>query len=448
MKTHKRKLPVLILLAIFCFTLLHMTACKDKKQPDNPDPPDVIQTDYGIDNVYYAKDDGREYLFTISGNSFLISGFNGEQTGKFVYADGNLTLTFKTGDDTQASAVLENGVLKLTYNGGTYRMVPRTYYTVSFEVDGGSAVAAQKVLNGATATKPADPTKDGYAFIGWYADQEYQTAFAFDTVAISADTTVYARFEQHAAGRPEYKVSFACDGAVYDPIRTVNGIVYQLPTPAKEGAEFAGWWVSDYQSGDKLTYQYTGQTLTEDTILFAVFRSAGVPNISVDAETISWNALGPTASYRVTVKKGDMVLEDKNVGANEFRFDFAGQAAGEYTVTVSCDGQSATAYYKNKALDRVSNFRVVSGGVLVFDPVANAQNYLITVKCGNANHTHTAVNNGASTNYVFANCDMPKDGIVFVVMAKAEGFLLYILARTGCRNGRYGGQRKNHMVSG
>ena len=37
-------------------------------------------------------------------------------------------------------------------------MVPRTYYTVSFEVDGGSAVAAQKVLNGATATKPADPT--------------------------------------------------------------------------------------------------------------------------------------------------------------------------------------------------------------------------------------------------------------------------------------------------
>ena len=423
MKTHKRKLPVLILLAIFCFTLLHLTACKDGKLPDNPDQPGVSQTDYGIDNVYYAKDDGREYLFTITGNSFLISGFNGEQTGKFVYADGNLTLTFKTGDDTQASAVLENGVLKLTYNGGTYRMVPRTYYTVSFEVGGGSAVAAQKVLNGATATKPADPTRDGYAFIGWYADAEYTTAFDFDAAVISADTAVYARFEQHAAGRPEYKVSFACDGTVYDPVRTVNGIVYQLPTPVKEGAEFAGWWVSDYQSGDKLTYQYTGQTLTEDTILFAVFRTAGVPNISVNAETVSWNALGPTASYRVTVKKGDMVLEDKSVGANEFRFDFAGQAAGEYTVTVSCDGQSATAYYKNKVLDRVSNFRVVSGGVLVFDPVANAQNYLITIRCGNASHTHTLVNNGASTNYVFANCDMPKDGIVFVVTAKADGYM-------------------------
>ncbi len=423
MKTHRRKLPVLILLAIFCFSLILLTACGGDDQPDNPDQPGNNQTDYGIDNVYYTKDDGREYLFTITGNSFLISGFNGEQTGTFVYADGKLTLTFKTGDNTQASAALENGVLKLTYNGGSYRLVPRTYYTVSFDVDGGSAVAARKVLNGDTTAKPADPSKDGYAFIGWYTDKDYKTAFTFDTTVITADTTVYARFEKHAAGQPEYKVSFACDGAVYDPIRTVNGIAYRLPTPVKEGAAFVGWWVSDYQSGDKLTYQYTGQKLTEDTILFAVFETAGVPNVSVNAEKISWNALGPTANYRVTVKNGDKVLEDKNVGTNEFTFDFANQAAGEYTITVTCNGKASTVYYKNKALARVSNFRVVSGGVLVFDPVENAQSYLITVRCANANHTHTAISNGSSTNYVFANCDMPKDGIVFVVTAKAEGYL-------------------------
>ena len=423
MKTHTRKLPVLILLAIFCFSLILLTACSGDDQPENPDQPGGNPTDYGIDNVYYTKDDGREYLFTITGNSFLISGFNGEQTGTFVYADGKLTLTFKSGDNTQASATLENGVLRLNYNGGSYRLVPRTYYTVSFDVDGGSTVNAQKVLNGDVAAKPADPSKDGNAFIGWYTDKEYKTAFAFDTTVVTADTTLYARFEKHAAGQPEYKVSFAGDGVIYDPIRTVNGIAYQLPTPTKEGAEFVGWWVSDYQSGDKLTYQYTGQKLAQDTTLFAVFRTAGVPNVSVNAEKISWNALGPTANYRVTIKSGDKVLEDKNVGANEFNFDFAGQAAGEYTITVSCDGKSATVYYKNKSLDRVSNFRVVSGGVLVFDPVANAQNYLITIKCANANHTHTAINNGSSTNYVFANCDMPKDGIVFVVTAQAEGYM-------------------------
>lgn len=422
MKTHKRKLPLLLLLAIFCLVLSLLGACTETPD-DQGQPDDGSRTDYGIDNVYYAKDDGKEYLFTISGDSFLISGFNGEQSGNFVYADGELTLTFKDGDDTQASAVLEDGVLKLTYNGGTYRLVLRTYYTVSFDVNGGSAVSAQTVLNGDTATKPADPAKSGYAFIGWYTDQAYTTAFTFDTTVISTNTTVYARFEQYAAGQPEYKVSFACDSAVYDPIRTINGIAYQLPTPVKEGAEFVGWWVSDYQSGEKLTYQYTGQKLTEDTTLYAVFQTAGVPNISVSADTITWNALGPTASYRVTIKKGDAVVEEKNVGTNEFKYAFADQAAGEYTVTVSCDGKSATAYYKNKALSRVSNFRVVSGGVLIFDPVADAQSYQITVRCGNANHTHTEVNNGNSTNFVFANCDMPKDGIVFVVVAKAEGYL-------------------------
>ena len=223
MKTHKRKLFV-VLLAIFCLSLILLPACGKKKKPDDPTQTDDGKTDYGIDNVYYAKDDGKEYLFTITGDSFLLSGFNGEQTGKFVYADGELTLTFKEGDDTQASATLEDGVLKLTYNGGTYRLVLRTYYTVSFDVDGGSAVESQKVLNGDTAAKPADSSKDGYAFIGWYTDKEYKNAFAFDTTVISGDTTVYARFEEHAAGKPEYQVSFACDGTVYDPIRTVNGV--------------------------------------------------------------------------------------------------------------------------------------------------------------------------------------------------------------------------------
>ena len=130
MKTHKRKLFV-VLLAIFCLSLILLPACGKKKQPDDPTQTDDGKTDYGIDNVYYAKDDGKEYLFTITGDSFLLSGFNGEQTGKFVYADGELTLTFKEGDDTQASATLEDGVLKLTYNGVTYRLVLRTYYTVS-----------------------------------------------------------------------------------------------------------------------------------------------------------------------------------------------------------------------------------------------------------------------------------------------------------------------------
>lgn len=68
-----------------------------------------------------------------------------------------------------------------------------TYHTVSFDTDGGTAIADQSVRDGQTATKPADPTKSGYTFDGWYEEDTFTTEFDF-TTPITADTTVYAKF--------------------------------------------------------------------------------------------------------------------------------------------------------------------------------------------------------------------------------------------------------------
>ncbi len=68
-----------------------------------------------------------------------------------------------------------------------------TYATVSFDTDGGTAIADQTVRVGAKAEKPADPTKSGYTFAGWYKEDTFTTVFDFDD-AITADTTVYAKF--------------------------------------------------------------------------------------------------------------------------------------------------------------------------------------------------------------------------------------------------------------
>lgn len=68
-----------------------------------------------------------------------------------------------------------------------------TYATVTFDTDGGTAIPDQSVRVGATAEKPADPTKEGYTFDGWYEEDTFTTAFDFDE-PISADTTVYAKF--------------------------------------------------------------------------------------------------------------------------------------------------------------------------------------------------------------------------------------------------------------
>lgn len=68
-----------------------------------------------------------------------------------------------------------------------------TYYTVSFDTDGGTAIANQSVRSGNTAEQPSNPTKSGYDFEGWYKEDTFTTQFDFDA-AITQDTTVYAKF--------------------------------------------------------------------------------------------------------------------------------------------------------------------------------------------------------------------------------------------------------------
>jgi uncharacterized repeat protein (TIGR02543 family) len=55
-------------------------------------------------------------------------------------------------------------------------------------------LGTQTVSHGSTATAPDNPTKEGYKFDGWYADESLETtAFAFDT-EIKADTIIYAKW--------------------------------------------------------------------------------------------------------------------------------------------------------------------------------------------------------------------------------------------------------------
>lgn len=47
-------------------------------------------------------------------------------------------------------------------------------FRVTFDSDGGSAVSNQYVVDGEKATKPTDPTKDGYTFSKWLnGEKEY-----------------------------------------------------------------------------------------------------------------------------------------------------------------------------------------------------------------------------------------------------------------------------------
>ena len=75
-------------------------------------------------------------------------------------------------------------------------------HTLTLDTKGGSTIEPLSVEDGKTAVKPADPTKEGYIFGGWYADEECTTEWSFDT-PITSDITIYAKWTEEAITPPE-----------------------------------------------------------------------------------------------------------------------------------------------------------------------------------------------------------------------------------------------------
>ena len=68
---------------------------------------------------------------------------------------------------------------------------------VSFNTGEGSKVDFQTTAANGSVAKPADPTRKGYTFAGWYTDEACTEAYDF-SVAVTADMTLYAKWIKNA----------------------------------------------------------------------------------------------------------------------------------------------------------------------------------------------------------------------------------------------------------
>ena len=67
------------------------------------------------------------------------------------------------------------------------------YYTITFDTAGGSSIDSIVVKENDTITKPNDPTKGGYTFLGWYIGDE---EFNFEDL-VKSDLTLVAKWEEN-----------------------------------------------------------------------------------------------------------------------------------------------------------------------------------------------------------------------------------------------------------
>ena len=111
----------------------------------------------------------------------------------------------------------------------------KTYYKVTFDSDGGSSVATQKVESGQTATKPDAPTKTDYDFEGWFLGD---TLYDFNT-PVEANIKLKAKWEIAT-----YTITFDSDGGsdVEEKYVTAGKTVEEPDAPGKQGYGFYGWY--------------------------------------------------------------------------------------------------------------------------------------------------------------------------------------------------------------
>ena len=103
-------------------------------------------------------------------------------------------------------------------------------YTITFDTAGGSTVASITQDYGTAITAPADPTREGYTFIGW--DKAIPTTMPAENMTITAKWKVN-----------QYTITFDSNGgSEIAPITQDYGTVIAAPAnPTREGYTFIGW---------------------------------------------------------------------------------------------------------------------------------------------------------------------------------------------------------------
>ncbi|MCI8829249.1 MAG: hypothetical protein HFE98_10510 [Ruminiclostridium sp.] len=245
--------------------------------------------------------------------------------GAVIGSHGALTAYVKTApeDDSNGDAlgITENFgdfAVTLKYMGATY-IGEASYiakgteaYKVTFNSQGGSNVASKTVAKNSTVTKPADPTKTGYTFGGWFKEENCTTAWDFGTNTVTEATTLYAKWEPI-----QFTVTF--DGTDIDDVKANYGTKITKPAtdPAKAGYYFVGWYKDEACT---TAWDFANDTITGNTTLYPKFMEIKTVTASLrspgHAKDLDGNNVVENFDYAAEYNKAGISIQDNTVTVN------------------------------------------------------------------------------------------------------------------------------------
>lgn len=245
-----------------------------------------------------AKAEDGEILYSddlgeISGNSGMAVSLSLED-----YEDSNVVYYVEAVSDVED--VFEGNNVALVYTGfgvdieegGGDDPLPVDSYSVTFLSNGGSEVEGQLVEDGKKVSKPSDPTKEGYRFVGWYLDGE---PYDFNS-PVRGNITLEAHWEEDNGGNTDPSKSFTVTfnsngGSVVESQRVELGkMLIEPQIPTREGYRFAGWYLDDEP------YDFN-TPVTRDITLVALWETDGEGGNEGEAKEGLWFSVIPDQTY-------------------------------------------------------------------------------------------------------------------------------------------------------
>ncbi|MEG0327216.1 MAG: InlB B-repeat-containing protein [Erysipelothrix sp.] len=311
---------------------------------DGDDPDESIRGEVETINVKFEKNDTVFNNLTNHSNS--VRDYK-EKPIEFIsdYYDGN-------GSYSDSEGIIVKSYYRFD-NGGTWELetdnivinpifVPYLEKTanVYFNSHGGTDVAPQLELPlNEFVQKPANPTKEGFTFEGWYVDEAYTALWNFDTDTVTSNLTLHAKWSENPVVVEKFDVTFNSHGGttVAPQLQLEAGSKVQKPAnPTKEGFTFEGWYVDEAYTA---LWNFDTDTVTSNLTLHAKWSENPVV---VEKYDVTFNSHGgTTVAPQLQLEAGSSVM--KPIEPTRVGFTFEGWYVDEaYTTLWNFDTDTVT----------------------------------------------------------------------------------------------------------
>lgn len=235
-------------------------------------------------------------------------------------------------------------------------------YVVNFNTDGGNSISNQIINKDGTITKPQDPVRDGYKFLGWYSNN---VLFDFNTPVTknlelvakwekakdnsttgtttttkkndttssttkktttkkndTTNTTTTKKTTTNTTEAKKYTVKFDSNGGskVSSKEVTSGSKVSKPSNPTRTGYKFSGWTLNNkaYDFNSKVTSnitlvaKWTAKTYTVKVSSVDAYSPARILSVYEDGSKISFKQINYTDGIMLCSSNGNVNMSDIN----------------------------------------------------------------------------------------------------------------------------------------